>query len=468
MITSKKWIPAFLGLSSVTLVSLAQSQTTAKQPNIIFILADDMGYGDLSCYGNKVIKTPNIDKLAEEGIRFTQAYAGSAVSSPSRCSLLTGKHTGPTTIRDNFCKKGGLPGLKNGLSIRRANILPQDTTIGTILKTAGYKTCVVNKWHLDGFNPGAGPLDRGFDEFYGWLVSYETSNTPYYYPALRFYNRELTVIPENENNAHGIHDSDLSIKESINFIEKNKQQPFFLYLAFDVPHEPYVIDNTEPYASMPLSNTAKLYAALITHTDKAIGQLIDYLKKNNLRDNTFIIFASDNGAAVQAPLDELNCNAGLRGRKAILYEGGIKVPFIVNFPKEIKGNQVKNDLIYFPDIMPTLAEYAHAKLPKHTDGISIKPLLEGKKQITNNRILYWEFPGEQVAIRKGKWKAVSIKKNHKLELYDIEKDPYEKTDLAEKYPEIIKELEREIKKAHTPSPYWPIEGEENQLQPLRK
>jgi arylsulfatase A-like enzyme len=468
MIPFKKLVPGFLGLSSVILSAGAQSQQKDNLPNIIFILADDMGYGDLSCYGNKVIKTPNIDKLAEEGIRFTQAYAGSAVSSPSRCSLLTGKHTGHTTIRDNFCKKGGLPGLKNGSSIRRANILPQDTTIGTILKAAGYKTCVVNKWHLDGFNPGAGPLDRGFDEFYGWLVSYETSNTPYYYPELRFQNRELTVIPENENNARGIHNSDLSIRESIDFIERNKQHPFFLYLAFDVPHEPYIINSTEPYDSLPLSETAKLYAALITHTDKAIGQLIDYLEKNNLRDNTLIIFTSDNGGAIQAPLEELNCIAGLKGRKALLYEGGIKVPFIVNFPKKIKGNQVKDDLIYFPDVMPTLAAYAHAKLPKHTDGISIKPLLEGKKQITNNRILYWEFPGEQVAIRKGKWKAVSIKKNHKLELYDIEKDPYEKTDLAEKYPEIIKELEREIKKAHTPSPYWPIEGEENQLQPLRK
>jgi arylsulfatase A-like enzyme len=211
-----------------------------------------------------------------------------------------------------------------------------------------------------------------------------------------------------------------------------------------------------------LSETAKLYAALITHTDKAIGQLIDYLEKNNLRDNTLIIFTSDNGGAIQAPLEELNCNAGLKGHKALLYEGGIKVPFIVNFPKEIKGNQVKDNLIYFPDIMPTLADYTQAKLPKHTDGISIKPLLEGKEQITDNRILYWEFPGKQVAVRKGKWKAVSVKKNHKLELYDIEKDPYEKTNLAEKYPEIIKELEREIKKAHTPSPYWLIEGEENE------
>ena len=452
MKSSRNIIPVFLGFTAVASPAIGQHKNT--KPNIIFILADDMGYGDLACYGNKVIQTPNIDKLAAEGIRFAQAYAGSAVSSPSRCALLTGKHTGHTTVRDNFAKKGGLPGLKNGNPIRRMHLLPQDTTIATILAAKGYKTALINKWHLDGFNPGAGPLDRGFDEFYGWLVSYETSNTPYYYPETRFYNRELKVISENENNARGIHGSDLSVRESIDFIERNKANPFFLYLAFDVPHEPYFINSIEPYASMPLSDTAKLYASLITHTDKAIGRLIDYLEKNNLRENTLIIFTSDNGGAAQAPLEELNCNAGLRGRKALLYEGGIKVPFIINFPKKIKPNQIKDNLIYFPDVMPTLAEFAGAKLPQNVDGISFKPLLNGKKQNTDNRILYWEFPGQQVAIRKGKWKAVSVKKNTDLELYDIEKDPFEKNNLAQKYPKIVEKLKHEIQKSRVESPYY--------------
>lgn len=452
MKSSKKIIPAFLGISAFAITAAGQQKDA--RPNIIFILADDMGYGDLSCYGNKIIQTPNIDKLAAEGIRFTQAYAGSAVSSPSRCALLTGKHTGHTTVRDNFAKIGGLPGLKNGNPIRRMHLLPQDTTLATILSAVGYKTCLVNKWHLDGFNPGAGPLDRGFDEFYGWLVSYETSNTPYYYPETRFYNRELKVILENENNGRGIHGSDLSVRESIDFIERNKSNPFFLYLAFDVPHEPYFINSVEPYASLPLSDTAKLYASLITHTDKAIGRLIDYLEKNNLREKTLIIFTSDNGGAVQAPLDELNCNAGLRGRKAMLYEGGIKVPFIVNFPGKIKPNQTKDNLIYFPDVMPTLADLSGAKLPQHVDGISFKPLLKGKKQNTNDRILYWEFPGQQVAIRKGKWKAVSVKKNADLELYDMEKDPFEKNNLASQHPEIVDELKQKIQKSRVKSPYY--------------
>ncbi len=452
-----KTVPALLG--GLSFFTAAHAQQESKRPNIIFILADDMGYGDLACYGNKVVKTPNIDKLASDGIRFTNCYAGSAISSPSRCSLLTGKHTGHTTIRDNFCKAGGLPGLKGTTPIRRMHLLPNDTTIATVLGSAGYRTCLVNKWHQDGFNPGAGPLDHGFDEFYGWLISTENSNTPYYYPALRFYNRDLKVIPENENNKRGIHDSDLSVNESIDFIDRNKNNPFFLYLAFDVPHEPYFINSLEPYSNSSLSDTGKLYASLITHTDEAIGRLIDHLNKTGLRDNTIIIFASDNGGAVMAPLEELNCNAGFRGRKGILYEGGIKVPFIVNCPKHIKGGQTMKNLIYFPDVMPTLADYAHAKLPQHIDGISIKALLDGKKQNTDNRVFYWEFPGNQVAVRKGDWKIVSVKKGTKLELYNITKDPYEKTNLAEKYPEVLKDLEKEIKKSHVASPNWPIEGE---------
>lgn len=299
-------------------------------------------------------------------------------------------------------------------------------------------------------------MDRGFDEFYGWLISTEDSNTPYYYPALRFRNRELTVVEENGNNARQLHGTDLSIIESIDFIERNKENPFFLYLAFDMPHEPYFINSVEPYASLPLSETAKLYASLITHADEATGRLIKYLEENDLRDNTLIIFASDNGGAVQAPLDELGCNAGLKGRKGLLYEGGIKVPFIVNFPHRIQPGQVKDNLIYFPDVMPTLAEYAGAQTPSGIDGISLKPLFEGEELDTDSRILYWEFPGKQTAIRQGKWKAVSVKTDAEFELYDIEKDPNETTDLAKKYPDVLSRLKKEIGNTRSESPYWPV------------
>lgn len=427
---------------------------TERPPNIILIVADDMGFGDLGCYGNKVIKTPHIDRLAAEGVRFTQNYAGSAVSSPSRCALLTGKHTGHTTIRDNFAQQGGLPGFKNERPIRRMSLLPRDTTIGTVLQAVGYKTCVVNKWHMDGFNPGAGPLDRGFNEFYGWLISTENSNTPYYYPELRFRNRELTVVPENEKEARVTHGTDLSIRESIEFIERNREEPFFLLLAFDAPHEPYYINNVEPYNTAPISETAKRYAALITHADAAIGRLIAYLEENNLRDNTLVIFTSDNGGAMQAPIEELNCNAGLKGRKGLLYEGGIKVPLIMNFPGKIEPNQEKEDLVYFPDMMPTLAAYAGVQPPGDIDGVNLKPLLEGGKSL-EVRTLYWEFPGKQVAIRQGKWKAVMVSRDTGFELFNIDEDPNETTNLAEHYPEILTNLIQEIEETRTESPYWP-------------
>ena len=227
-------------------------EVTPDKPNIIFILADDMGYGDLSCYGNQYVKTPNIDRLAETGTRFNQCYAGSGISSPSRCALMTGKNTGNTRIRDNMCTAEGIAGIKinpNGDStiVRRANLLQQDTTIATVLSAAGYRTCLVNKWHLDGYEKEASPNHRGFDEFYGWTISTVHSNSPYYYPYYRFHGDSLIHIPENADGKHGIHNNDLSTNDAIAFVQRNKDNPFFLYLAFDAPHEPYNIDQTGWY-----------------------------------------------------------------------------------------------------------------------------------------------------------------------------------------------------------------------------
>ncbi len=405
-----------------------------QKPNIIFILADDMGYGDLACYGNKYMQTPNIDKLAETGTRFTQCYAGSGVSSPSRCALMTGKNTGNTTIRDNFCATGGLEGKKGETTIRRMHLLPEDTTVATILRDAGYRTCLVNKWHLDGFNPEATPLNRGFDEFYGWLISTPYSNDPYYYPYWRFDNYELRNIDENANDKRIMHNTDISTGDAIKFIQRNKKNPFFLYLAFDAPHEPYIINETTWYDEEEWDINTKRYASLITHMDAAIGRLIAEVDRLGLRENTLIVFASDNGAAVQAPLEELGCNASLRGRKAQLYEGGIRVPFIVNMP-DVVPVQTLDNIIYFPDVMPTLAAFAEAKTPQHT------------------------FTGKQRAARKGDWKVVSVKKDTPLELYNIREDMTESNNLAETHPDIVAAFEREMRQIRTPSPNWPIEGE---------
>ena len=437
------------------------STQTQAQPNIVFILADDLGYCDLACYGNKYIKTPNIDRLAETGTTFTQCYAGSGVSSPSRCALMTGRHTGNTTIRDNFCAQGGIEGKKGDKTIRRMHILPNDTTLAHVLGAAGYRTCLVNKWHLDGFNPEATPLNRGFDEFYGWLVSTAYSNDPYYYPYWRFDNHQLINIAENQGDKRIKHNTDISTQDAIDFVRRNQDNPFFLYLAYDAPHEPYNIEETTWYDQETWEMNTKRYASLITHMDRAIGRLLSELDRLGLRENTLVIFASDNGAAKQAPLEELGCKGSLKGMKGQLYEGGIRVPFIVNQPGRIPVQRLDN-LIYFPDVMPTLAAVAQAEkyLPKRRNGINLLPLLQGKTMDeTDSRMLYWEFTGKQRAARKGDWKVVSVQKDAPLELYNIKEDMTESNNLADKYPEMVAAFEAEIARMRVPSPNWPLPGE---------
>ncbi len=445
-----------------------KAKATPERPNIIFILADDMGYGDLACYGNRYIQTPNIDRLARTGTSFTQAYAGSGISSPSRCSLMTGRNSGNTRIRDNQCYAGGRTGLKinpqgDTTIVRRANLLPEDVTLGTVLSEAGYRTCLVNKWHLDGYDPQAAPNHRGFDEFYGWTIATVHSNAPYYYPYYRLHGDSLINITENEHDAHVRHNTEISTDDAIQFIHRNQERPFFLFLGYDAPHEPYNIDDTSWYDEQgDWSANTKRYAALVTHMDYNIGRLLGTLDALGLRENTLVIFASDNGAAVQAPLKELNCGAGLKGRKGQLYEGGIRVPLIVNQPGRVPARQISN-LVYFPDFMPTLASIADPRtshlVPRQTDGMDISPLFYGEDIDTDSRPLYWEFPGKQRAIRHQGWKAVTVKKGAPLELYRIKDDPYEQHNLAAEHPDIVSRLDSIGHSLRTPSPNYPIDNE---------
>ena len=442
-------------------------EATVERPNIVFILADDLGYGDLACYGNDYIKTPVIDRLSATGTSFTQAYAGSGISSPSRCSLMTGRNSGNARIRDNQCYAGGLTGLKinphgDTTIVRRANLLPEDVTLGTVMSAAGYRTCLVNKWHLDGYDPGAAPNHRGFDEFYGWTIATIHSNSPYYYPYYRFHGDSLITIRENERDARVRHNTEISTDDAIAFIHRNRQHPFFLFLGYDAPHEPYNIDDTSWYDEQgDWSQNTKRYAALVTHMDYNIGRLLGTLDALGLRERTLVIFASDNGAAVQAPLKELNCGAGLKGRKGLLYEGGIKVPLIVNQPGRVPVRQIDN-LVYFPDFMPTLARLAggeHA-LPQTIDGKDISPLFFGGEADTDHRYLYWEFPGRQRAIRYGEWKCVTVKKKAPLELYRISEDKNEEHNLADDYPDLVRQLDEQMQRMHHYSPNYPLPGEE--------
>lgn len=458
---------ALLGTCSPAVAQSTEQSATPKQPNIIFILADDLGYGDLHCYGNDYIQTPNIDRLAATGTRFTQCYAGSGISSPSRCTLMTGKHSGHSRIRDNQCPVGGIRGLKisprgDSTYNRRVNLLPEDTTLATVIGTARYRSCLVNKWHLDGYDPTATPNHRGFDEFYGWTISTAISNGPYYYyPYYRFHGDSLININENANDAHVRHNTEISTDDAIGFINRSKDQPFFLFLAYDAPHEPYHMDQTSWYDDEAkwVADT-KRYAALITHLDDNVGKVIGAVDALGLRENTIIIFASDNGVATMAPIKELNSGGGLRGTKGQLYEGGIRVPLIVNQPGRVPVRTVDN-LVYFPDFMPTLAAITGSTkaLPQHIDGMDVHELFYGGNMETGKRILYWEFPGTQRAARQGDWKAVTVKKGQPLELYNIKEDPTEQHNLASQYPEKVKALDREMKKLHQPSPNWPLPGE---------
>ncbi len=456
-------------IAPVKLSAQMVQKATPEHPNIIFILADDMGDGDLHCYGNNYIQTPNIDRLAQTGTRFEQAYAGSGISSPSRCTLMTGKNSGKSRIRDNQCPVGGKVGIKISTDgdttyIHRANLLPQDTTIATVLRTAGYRTCLVNKWHLDGYDPMAAPNHRGFDEFYGWTISTPQSNGPYYYyPYYRFHGDSLIHVNENENDAHVRHNTEISTDDALAFIHREKDHPFFLYLAYDAPHEPYHIDDTSWYDDKgDWSMNTKRYAALVSHMDYNIGRVLGALQQLGLSENTLIIFASDNGAAVMAPIKELNCGAGLKGHKGQLYEGGIKVPLIVNQPGRVPVQKL-NNIVYFPDFMPTLAAITGStrSLPQDIDGMDISPLFYGKQVDTDHRYLYWEFPGKQRAIRYGKWKAVTVSPKKPLELYDISKDPCEQHDLATENAKLLHQLDAKMLTMHHPSPYWPLPGEKS-------
>lgn len=446
---------------SASLFPMALFATKLEKPNILFILADDLGYGDLACYGNKIIKTPHIDRLANEGVAFTNCYAGASVSSPSRCCLMTGLHSGHARIRGNMCRTGGIEGTREGMqgTVRRINLLPQDSTIAHLLSRNGYTTCLVNKWHLDGFDPGAGPLDRGFDEFYGWLIHEPQSHN--YYPSVRWKNREAYMIEDNLNDKQIDHNTDRSTLEAIDFIERNKHNPFFLYLAYNAPHVPLDAKSWGAYKNMDMSDNDKSYAALITHMDECIGKVVKTLERLDLMKNTIIVFASDNGGAKAAKTEKLNLNGGLRGWKGELYEGGIRVPMIIRMPEKRNAGKRSDFPCYFPDFMPTIKAWTGATGSLKSDGISLveevnTPNTSEHKQ----RYLYWEqYPrtGIAQAVRWGDWKLICQAGEKEPELYNLKEDMDESDNLAEQHPEIVRQMSRYMQAAHTPSPYWPVE-----------
>ena len=471
---AKNWSGAILPLiaASVSLLSTeAPGATNApfayRKPNIVFILADDLGYGDLGCYGQTKIKTPNVDKLASEGIRFTDCYAGSTVCAPSRCALMTGLHTGHGRIRGN---KAGVALATN------------DLTLADILKNRGYHTGLVGKWGLgDEGTPGM-PSKKGFTEFIGYLNQTHAHDyyTDYLWRSDTRTDRDgREQIPENWGNKKGLYIPDLFTMAATNFIRINKpdqfngHRPFFLYLSYIIPHanneegqrsgNGMQVPSDEPYSNESWPQVEKNKAAMITRMDKDIGKVMELLQKHKLDENTVVFFTSDNGPHKEGGADpKFFQSAGkLRGIKRDLYEGGIRVPMIVRWPGKIKPGQVSEQVWAFWDVLPTVAEIASLKAPDNIDGISIMPTLLGQVQTNQHAFLYWEFHerGFQQAARMGQWKAVRPQADEKLELYNLKMDISEKENVAEKNPEIIAKFDSYLKTARTESEQFPIRKE---------
>ena len=419
-----------------------------KRPNIIFVMADDLGYGDLGCYGQKKIKTPCLDRMAAEGTRFTDAYAGSAVCAPTRCVLMTGLHTGHCTRRDNTAKAGGpfegRPLIPLG---------PDDFTVAAMLKRAGYVTGGIGKWGLG--NPGTTgtPDKHGFDYFYGYLDQVHAHD---YYTDWLWRNGEKQVLEGNRGGRKEQYAHDLFAADTLDFIRRYKHRPFFLYLPYTLPHGKYVVPSDEPYSDEPWSQQHKNYASMVTRLDATTGEIVALLKELGIDGNTIVFFTSDNGPNPPF-LKPFTSHGGLRGVKRQLYEGGIRAPTIVRWPGKVPAGRVSDFVWSQVDFMPTAAELAGIEPPKGLDGTSVLPAILGGKH-EPHEFLYWEIhsPFHQ-AVRTGDWKGVRFGTQEALELYDLSMDPAEKRNVAAQHPDAVRKIEAYLAAARTPSEYWPAQ-----------
>ncbi len=462
-----------LGLAGALVLpaSAAQPAGPGRRPNIIFILADDLGYGDLGCYGQAKIKTSNLDQLAAAGMRFTQFYAGSTVCAPSRCALMTGLHTGHALIRGNA----------------KVALRPEDLTVAEVLKRSGYRTCLVGKWGLGDEGTTGVPQKKGFDQFLGYLD--QTHAHDYYTDYLWRHDPPTdakqgydgrVIFPENQGGKKGLYADDLFTTAALSFIRINKPErlnhyrPFFLYLAYTIPHanneegrrtgNGMEVPSDAPYSDQGWPPPEKNKAAMITRMDADVGRLMEELKKLKIEDNTVVFFSSDNGPHKEGGVDPkfFHSSGPLRGLKRDLYEGGIRVPLIARWPRKIKAGAVSDQPWAFWDFLPAAAEIAETKLSEREklDGLSLLPTLLGQPQTNRHEFFYWEFHerGFQQAVRMGDWKAVRPAVGAPLELYNLQVDPGEKDNVAAKSPQVVARIEDYLKTARTESEHWPIKA----------
>lgn len=459
------WLLCLATTSFVTLCDAALA-APAEKPNIIFIMVDDLGYGDLGCYGQKQIKTPNLDHMAAEGMRFTQFYAGSTVCAPSRCVLMTGIHTGRALVRGNRETKpmGQHP-------------LPPDTlTVAKLLKRAGYATGLVGKWGLGGPDTTGEPNRQGFDYFYGYLCQRHAHN---YYPEFLFRNRDRVVLegnriakPRPDGAGFAVeraqYSHDLIADEALAFVDRHKDGPFFLYLAMTIPHanneagrKGMEVPDLGEYADKDWPAPQKGTAAMITRMDGDIGRLSDRLKQHGIDDRTLVMFTSDNGPHAEGGNNPhfFDSNGPLRGIKRDLYDGGIRVPMIARWPSQVQAGATSDQIGYFGDLMATAAELVGIETPSGLNSISFVPTLLGDDdRQQNHRYLYWEFyrgrSGMKQAVRMGPWKGMRNAVDAPVELYDVTKDIGEAENVAADHADVVKRIETAMQEAHVPSEIW--------------
>jgi arylsulfatase A-like enzyme len=480
----KMAVGILLLLASLTALAQPKNarQATNKGPNIIYIYADDLGYGELGSYGQQKIKTPHLDRMAGEGVRFTQHYASSPVCAPSRAMLMTGKHGGHSYIRGNY-ELGGFADSVEGGQMP----LPEGTfTVAHLLKKAGYTTALFGKWGLGMVGTSGTPLKQGFDHYYGYLDQKQAHN---FYPTHLWENdrwdslenpfiyvhRSLDPAKATDADFESfkgkVHSQGLITDKALQFMEQHKAKPFFMYVPYTLPHlslqvpdayvdrykgqfdeQPYYGQNG--YAAHKYPRSA--YAAMITYLDDQVGRILEGLRKLGLEKNTLVLFSSDNGATFSKAVEItfFNSNGGLRGAKMDLYEGGIREPFIARWPGRIEAGRTSDHVSVQYDVMATLAELTGQKVA-YTDGVSFLPeLLGNTKSQQQHAYLYFEYPenGGQVAIRMGEWKGVrtGVKKNRQVgwQIYNLRTDPKETTNLAEQQPELVKTFDAIVQKEH--------------------
>jgi uncharacterized sulfatase len=441
-----------------------------RLPNIVLILADDLGYGDLGCYGQQVIETPRLDRMAAEGMRFTQFYAGSTVCAPSRCVLMTGLHTGHARVRGNG-------------PVRLQSLQSEDVTVAELLKQAGYATALCGKWGLGDLPGGEDglPTVQGFDYFYGYLNQTHAHN---YYPDFLWRNNErvplrneVKHIPQADSpggyaTTKVEYSHDLIAGEAIRFVREHRDQPFFLFWAVTIPHannearralgDGQEVPDYGNYADRPWRNSDKGQAAMITRMDADVGRLFDTLQELGIDDETLVLFTSDNGPHREGGQDveRFDPNGPLRGFKRDLYEGGIRVPLIARWPARIAAGSTSDHVAYSGDVFATLAEAANQPVHNGLDSVSMLPALRGRdEQQRQHDYLYWEFyeQGSKQAVRWQNWKAIRMPMlTGKTELYNLEADLGETRDLAAEHSDIVSQMEQMMDAAHVPDANWRI------------